>query len=148
MACAKRMLARPTIRKAPLSVSLVRQLIDRSFRSQSRAGDQYALLRFCFFILTSFYAFLRFSDFCVLRVRHFRFFNDYMVITVPQSKCDQYRQNNTVTVAAQSSMLSYCAVNAAQRYFELLRNASATDDSLVLLAVMVGRDGVIRHLVK
>jgi hypothetical protein len=76
-------------------------------------------------------------------VRHFRFFHGYMVITVPQSKCDQYRQGDTVTVAAQDSMHRYCAVNAAQRYFKLLRDASATDDSLVLLAVRVGRDGVI-----
>ena len=72
MAGAERILARPIVRKAPLSVSIVRQLIDRS--SRSMAVDQHALFRFRFFILTSFYAFLRFSYFSVLRLRHFCFF--------------------------------------------------------------------------
>jgi len=40
-------------------------------------------------------------------------------------------------------MPKYCAIKAAQRYFELIRSASATKDSLVLLSVVVGRDGVL-----
>jgi len=119
----------------------VRQLIDGACPSQSMAVDQHDLLRF--FILTSFYAFLRFSDCSVLHLRHFRFFEDYMVISITQSKCDQFRQGNTVTVAGQSDMPNYCAVTAAQRYFKLLRSASAIEDSLVLLSIVVARDRVL-----
>lgn len=143
MAGAKRMLARPVVRKAPLSLSLVRQLIDRSCPGQVVSVQQHTLLRFRFFILTSFYAFLRFSDFCVLRLRHFQFFSDYMAITITQSKCDQYRQGDTVTVAMLPDMSRYCAVKAAQLYIELLRRASATDDCFVLQSVLVGRDGCL-----
>ena len=143
MSGARRMLARPAVRKVPLSVSLMRQLIDRSSFSQSASVDQNALLRFHFFILTSFYAFLRYSDFSVLRVRHFHFFNDYMVINIPHSKCDQYRQGDSVTVAGQAEKGGYCAVVSARRYIELLRRASASKDVFVLQSVVVGRDGVL-----
>jgi len=42
MAGANRMLARPNIPKTPLSVSIVRQLIDRLCPSQSMAANQYS----------------------------------------------------------------------------------------------------------
>ena len=54
MAGAKRMLARPIVRKVPLSLSLVRQLIDRSCPGQVISAQQHTLLRYRFFILTSF----------------------------------------------------------------------------------------------
>ena len=101
------------------------------------------LLRFRFFVLTSFYAFLRFSDFCVLRLRHFHFYSDYMSITIAHSKCDQYRQGNTVTVAILPDTPRCCAVEVAQLYIELLRRASATDDYFVLQLVLVSRDGCL-----
>lgn len=143
MAGAKRMLAGPIIRKAPLSVALVRQLVDRSCSLQLSSIGKHNLIRFRFFILSAFYGFLRFSDFSVLRLRHFQFFVDYMSVTIPQSKCDQYRLGDTVAVARLSDTPDYCAVNAARRYFQLLRRASATDDSFVLQSVVVGRDGAL-----
>jgi hypothetical protein len=143
MAGAKRMLARPVVRKAPLTITLLRQLIDLSSDSQFVSTEQGALLRFHFFILVSFYALLRYSDFAVLRVRHFRFFTGYMVVYIPNSKCDQYRQGNTVTIAEQSGVAGCCAVDAARRYLDLLRRASAVDDTFVLHSVLVGRDGIL-----
>jgi integrase len=143
MAGARRMLARPVVRKAPLSIALIRQLVDLSSDSQFLATEQNARLRFQFFILVSFYAFLRYSDFVLLRLRHFRFFDGYMVVCIPHSKCDQYRQGNTVTIAEQSGVASYCAVHAARRYLDLLRCASAVDDTFVLQSVLSGRDGLL-----
>jgi hypothetical protein len=67
-----------------------------------------------------------------------------MTVVIPQSKCDQYRQGDTVTVAVQSDSQTYCPVKAARRYIAyipLLRRASATEDSFVLQSVTVGRDG-------
>ena len=143
MAGAKRMLARPTNRKAPLTLDLIHKLIDRVSAPQFIFFDSYSSLRFRFFILASFYAFLRFSDFSVLRLRHFCFFADHMTIIIPQSKCDQYRHGDTVTVAVQSDSPIFCPVVAARRYIDLLRRASATEESFVLQSVTVGRDGAL-----
>jgi hypothetical protein len=71
MAGAKRMLACPTNRKAPLTLGLLHKLIDRVSSPQFTFFDPNSLLRFRLFILASFYAFLRFGNFPVLRLRHF-----------------------------------------------------------------------------
>jgi hypothetical protein len=64
-----------------------------------------------------------------------------MTIFIPHSKCDQYREGNTVSVAVNSKSPALCPVNAARIYVALLRRASATEDNLVLQSVLVGRDG-------
>jgi hypothetical protein len=142
MAGAKRMLAQPTVRKVALSVSLLRRIIDRSSDLELFSTEQVVLLRFKFYILVSFYALLRYSDFSVLRLRNFRFFTGYMEICIPNSKCDQYRNGSTISIAEQSSLAGYCAVKAARRYIDCLRSASAVDDTFVLQSVLVGQDGV------
>jgi hypothetical protein len=59
-----------------------------------------------------------------------------MIITVPYSKCDQYRRGGSVCVAA-SSTLRYCPIQAAREYIAILRRAEATDETLVLRTVSV-----------
>ena len=76
-------------------IALIRQLFDLSSDSQFVATEQNALLRFQFFILVSFNAFLRYSHFVLLRL---------VVCIAHHSKCDQYQQGNTVTIAEQSGV--------------------------------------------
>jgi integrase len=146
MAGAKRMLARPIKRKLPLSLSLIRQLLDRMCALQSGPVQQHdhVLIRFRFFVLISFYAFLRYSDFAVLRIRHFNFFKDYVIITIPNSKCDQYRLGNTVTVAGNLDREDFCAFTVARSYIQFLRSVSLNDESLVLQSIIVCKNGALK----
>ena len=142
IAGAKRMLAAPAVRKAPLTISMLRELVKVPVSNLCSSPDApYSASRFRFYSLVAFYALLRYSDFAVLRVRHFSFVCEHMVITIPQSKCDQYRQGDTVTVAVNSGSPSLCPVNAARSYVALLHSASATEETYVLQSVIQGRDG-------
>ena len=74
------MLAAPVSRKEPLSLRLLRRLIDRAaVGMQASPGDLNDTMRFRFFALVPFFPMLRYSDFAVLKLKHFSFFPDHNV---------------------------------------------------------------------
>jgi hypothetical protein len=77
---------------------------------------------------------------CITSLQHFSLISDHTIITVPYSKCDQYRRSDSVCVAT-SSAFRYCPVLAAREYTAILQYAEATDDTLVLQSVSVRDSG-------
>jgi hypothetical protein len=99
MAGARRVITEKRMRKSSMSIELVRGIVDccdielRSQSSDCRISSQ----AISFFALVAFFALLRFSDIVTLRLQHFSFISDHTIITVPYSKCDQYRRDGNVS---------------------------------------------------
>lgn len=68
------------------------------------------------------------------------FITDHVSITVPYSKCDQYRRGDSVCVATISTF-RYCPVQAAQEYIAVQCRAETTEETLVSRSVSVKHSG-------
>jgi hypothetical protein len=125
--------------------------VNKRFTSSNRGvhcfasdfiGQHYAKLEaLSFFSLWWQFMLCLFERFCCASCAAFSFFPEHMDILIPQSKCDQYRHSDTVSVAVNVESPALCPVYAARFFLALLCRASATEDTFVLQSISVGHDG-------
>ena len=90
----QRKLAKPKVKKEPVTVEMLRVLVDSLGQSPSLSD-----IRLVASALLSFAAFLRYDEVAKLRCCDIRFSGDSMAVHLQSSKTDQYRQGDKVIVA-------------------------------------------------
>ena len=94
---AKRIVARPTQRKEPLTVEHIRKL----YAQMSSTNGEISLMdrRLLTYVLVSFAGFLRFDEAANVKRHDVTFFTSHMVIFLEKSKTDTYRDGRSVMIA-------------------------------------------------
>ena len=110
----QRLLAKPTTKKEPITLDLLRQMVQTSATPPSLAESR--LLAIC---LLAFSAFLRIDEVLSIRCCDIRFEKDYMSIHLMSSKTDQYRQGTDIVVIHTGSEL--CPVLKLQEYYSIAK---------------------------
>ena len=108
----QRRLARPKVRKEPVTVDMLSALVD-SFGPSPSLSD----VRLAAIVLLSFAAFLRYDEISKLLCRDINFAADHMSVHIRSSKTDQYRQGDSVLVARTGSKT--CPVTMLERYYKM-----------------------------
>ena len=108
----KRSLAKPKVRKEPVTVDMLTSLVDSLGVSPSLSE-----VRLAASCLLAFAAFLRFDEIAKLRCCDISFSGPSMSVHLMGSKTDQYRQGDTVLVARTGSIT--CPVAMMERYFAM-----------------------------
>ena len=123
LAGVKRNLAKPKIKKEPVTVDMLAALVQSLGVPPSLA--ELRLAASCFL---AFSAFLRYDELARLRCCDISFSEDSMSVHIHSSKTDQYRQGDTVLVARTNS--STCPVAMMEQYYV---QASLSHSSSLLL---------------
>ena len=108
----QRKLAKPKIRKEPITTDMLAMLVD-SLGSTPTLAD----IRLVAMSLLAFSAFLRYDELAKLRCCDVRFEVQNMSVHITSSKTDQYREGASVLVARTGSPT--CPVAMLERYFAL-----------------------------
>ena len=108
----QRKLAKPKVKKEPVTVEMLRVLVDSLGQSPSLSD-----IRLVASALLSFAAFLRYDEVAKLRCCDIRFSGDSMAVHLQSSKTDQYRQGDKVIVARTGSLT--CPVAMMERYYSM-----------------------------
>ena len=106
----QRKLAKPKVRKEPITSAMLTAMVDSLGLSPSLAD-----VRLVACSLLAFAAFLRYDELAKLKCCDILFTPSAMSIRITSSKTDQYRQGNTVLVARTGSPT--CPVAMMERYF-------------------------------
>ena len=120
VAGAKRILARPTCKKEPITPDILQRLVSR-FGGEGASLSEIRTLAIC---LLSFAGFFRYDEVANLRESDVTFFEDHMVVYVESSKTDQYRDGARVVIARTAS--ATCPVRMMERYRD---EANITSDA-------------------
>lgn len=105
----QRQLAKPKVRKEPVTPQMLVLLVD-SLGAQPSLTE----VRLAAMALLSFAAFLRYDELSKLRCCDLEFSEQSMSIKIQSSKTDQYRQGDTVLVARTNT--NTCPVAMVERY--------------------------------
>ena len=108
----QRNLAKPKVRKEPVTADMLSALVGSLGVSPSLSDVRLAACS-----LLSFAAFLRYNEISKLRCCDVTFSTESMSVQIRSSKTDQYRQGDTVLVARTGSPT--CPVAMLQQYFRL-----------------------------
>ena len=108
----QRRLARPKVRKEPVTKDMISALVDSLGLTPSLTD-----LRLVAACLLAFSAFLRYDELAKLRCCDVTFNADHMAVHVMSSKTDQYRQGDCVIVARTNTPL--CPVAMLERYYAM-----------------------------
>ena len=108
----KRSLARPKVKKEPVTVDMLAALVDSIGQSPSLSDVR--LVATC---LLAFAGFLRFDELARLRCCDIRFSGASMTVRIISSKTDQYRQGDSIVVARTGAKT--CPVAMMERYFAM-----------------------------
>ena len=95
LAGAKRILAKTTVKKEPITADILQLLVDR-FGGEEASLSDIQTLAIC---LISFAGFFRFDEISNLRESDVIFFDDHLEIYIESSKTDQYRDGAWVVIA-------------------------------------------------
>ena len=124
----KRLLAKPTERKQPVTSSLIKEIIDSQIKLDSElTSANLASLRTVTMCLLAYTGFLRFNELCNVRLGHLTFSDLCLKLLIPSSKTDVYRDGRYVVISATNS--NYCPVQIMKKYISLAQIQSA--DSLL-----------------
>ena len=115
VAGAKRILAKPTSKKEPVTSSILRMLVDK-FGSNDAPLSDVRTLSIC---LLSFAGFLRYDEIANLKETDVSVFADHAELYIESSKTDQYRDGTWVVIARTQSDL--CLVVMLEHYMKLAR---------------------------
>ena len=96
LAGAKRILGSPVKRTEPMSLKLLRQLVNRSPTSFELPD-----LQFHFYIIVAFFGFFRYNDMKRLRMQDFAKRDVNLLVTLPSSKTDKFRAGAHVFFGSQ-----------------------------------------------
>ena len=125
---AKRILARPTIKKEPITIDMISEIYKRIYEYKNLRSQ-----RIICAILIGYSGFLRSSELINIKISDIVFHSTYMAIFMESSKTDKYRDGSWVLIAKTGSNI--CPVNNALKFIEwtnlsgddyLLCNLSAT----------------------
>ena len=108
----QRRLAKPTIRKEPVSNEMIVALVNSLGKSPTLSDVR--LVAAC---MLAFSAFLRYDELARLRCSDVAFHDTHMEVHITSSKTDQYRQGNKVIVARTGSHT--CPVAMLERYYAM-----------------------------
>ena len=112
MAGLKRILAKPTVKKEPVTADMLAALVKSLGQSPSLAD-----VRLAASCLLGFAAFLRFDELAKLRCCDISFSDASMTVHIASSKTDQFRQGDSVLIACTGSPT--CPVAMLERYLFL-----------------------------
>lgn len=105
----QRRLARPKARKEPITVDILRSIVD-SLGPTPKLSE----IRLAAAVLLAFAAFLRYDEMAKLRCCDIKFSESAMSVHICSSKTDQFRQGDTVLVARTNH--STCPVAMMEKY--------------------------------
>ena len=104
--------ARPTKKKEPLTIQLLKELIE----SYDTNPASLKKLRFLAMIVTGFAGFLRIDEILSIKVNHLQFHDTHVQINIEKSKTDQTREGNVIHIARLDSR--YCPVKLIEKFLE------------------------------
>ena len=108
----QRSLAKPKNKKEPITLAMLKDLVDAAGSSPSLSEARTVAIA-----LVAFSAFLRFDEVVGLRCCDVQFLPGYMVIRILSSKTDQLRQGDEVVVVRSGS--ATCPVARLEQYYKL-----------------------------
>ena len=132
LAGAQRLLAHPTTKKEPITVSQLEQLVACKADSMASLYN----IRSVLICLLAFAAFLRFDELAKLVRSDVKIENDMLKLFIQSSKTDQYRDGAWIVVA--SSGKATCPVAMMYRYLE---RAGLSCDSPLFCQLSKTKDG-------
>ncbi|KAL4552751.1 hypothetical protein Ndes2526B_g02663 [Nannochloris sp. 'desiccata'] len=118
---AKRILARPIKKRAPLTTVHLQQLASR-FRGAAANVQDHMLVTA---MSVGFFGFFRYSDLAAITAQHVRFARGHMRIFLPGSKTDQLRHGSSVTIKACPGK-AYCPMALMLHLYARARLAGTT----------------------
>ena len=104
----KRKLARPVVRKEPVTPDMLIKIVDRF--DNPNVKD----LRTCTMFLLAYAGFLRFDELVNIKVNDIRFCTSHIKIFLEKSKTDQFREGSWVVVSATGKPT--CPVNMLSKF--------------------------------
>ena len=116
----QRQLARPKVRKEPVTPEMLAVLVDSLGSSPSLTEVRLAAMA-----LLSFAAFLRYDELVKLRCCDLDFSEERLAVKIRSSKTDQFRQGDTVLVARTRS--GTCPVAMVERYVSMASISLSSD---------------------
>ena len=119
----QRKLAKPKVRKEPVTADMLSTLVD-SLGASPTLTD----VRLAAGALLSFAAFLRYDELSGLRCCDIHFTEEHMSVHISSSKTDQYRQGDSVIVAR--THRSTCPVSMMERYMSIAGISSSSSAKL------------------
>ena len=119
---AKRMLAKPTIRKLPMTTKIIKKMY-KHFKKQEK-GLNLLTRRFLAMVLIGFAGFLRCEEVLKIRRCDVAFHLSYVAIFIQQSKTDIYRNGRTILIARSGTSL-----DPVIHLFKYIGLAGIPDDS-------------------
>ena len=119
----QRSLAKPTIKKEPVTVNMLEAIVKDADKSGSLSD-----LRLATACLLAFSGFLRFNELICLRPCDFKILQEMMKIKILQSKTDQLRQGDELVMARTGNLT--CPVAMLERYMD--RTGMSLDDQRYL----------------
>ena len=134
----QRKLAKPKVKKEPVSADMLTAWVDSLGLSPSLSD-----VRLAAGVLVSFAAFLRFDELAKLRCCDVRFSEQSMTLHIMSSKTDQFRQGDSVLVARTRS--STCPVAMMERYMFMAEIKPASSLSLFRGIVNTKNDQRLRQ---
>ena len=108
----KRIVARPKVRKEPVTVEMLQAMVEAAGMEPSLT--EVRLLAVC---LLAFAGFLRCDELIKLRCSDISFNAEGMRVSIKSSKTDQYRDGDEVVIARTGTPT--CPVNMMTRYFDM-----------------------------
>ena len=131
LAGAKRLLGSPVKRTEPMSLKLLRQLVNRSPTSSLELPD----LQFHFYIIVAFFGFFRYNDMKRLRIQDFAKRDVILLVTLPSSKTDKFRAGAHVYLAANEQGTHHMPGDGHLRIFQSIshRRAYTVIDDIAVL---------------
>ena len=140
----ERLCAQPTTKKDPVTVSVVKDLVDH-YGPLAQLSDL-RVFRFLVIVVVSFAGFFRIDEMLTIRLQHAHICDGHMRIILPQCKNDQMRKGNEILIARTHSR--YCPVGLTEMFWrkaEMDRNHSETFFIPRLLATKGGHVALKSH---
>ena len=119
---ARRSLARPTVKKEPVSVENLQQIVANADMSDLGDVRTVALCLLCFSV------FLRYTENADMRCSDVVITGDHMKLVIRKNKTDQYRQGNEVLVARTGN--STCLVKMMETHLRLAEVDLSSEEAL------------------
>ena len=105
----QRKLAKPVVKKLPVTAAMLEAIVDDAERSGSLAD-----LRLATACVIGYAAFLRFNELVHIKAVDIKVKESFMSIQIPQSKTDQLRKGSEVVISRTGSRL--CPVSILEKY--------------------------------
>ena len=119
----KRILAAPVKRKEPVTVDMLRKIINLYSSNLNLKS-----VRLCTLFLLGFSGFLRYSELADICMKDLQICEGHIQINIKRSKTDQYRQGQNIIIAKTGSDL--CPVFWLNKYITLANLISGSDQFL------------------